>query len=47
MKTASIGIRVTPAEKEFLKEQADKQDCSISQLVRKLIKDYMKETDDK
>ena len=46
MKTEAITMRVTPVEKEFLKEQAEKQDCSISYLVRQLIKDYIKEIKD-
>lgn len=43
MKTEKIEIRMSPAEKEALKELAMRQDISMSQLIRQLIKEYMKE----
>lgn len=43
MKTEKIEIRISPAEKELLREVASKQDISMSQLIRQLIKEYIKE----
>ena len=41
MKTEKIEIRISPAEKELLKQVASKQDISMSQLIRQLIKEYI------
>lgn len=42
MKTEKLEIRISPEEKDMLREIAMKQDVSMSQLVRQLIKDYVR-----
>lgn len=39
MKTETIAIRVTEAEKERLKAIAEKRDVSISQIIREVLKE--------
>lgn len=43
MKTENITFRATPTEKEYWKSIAERQGMTLSQLIRKLIKDYVKE----
>lgn len=43
MKDVVISIRISEQEKEALKAYADKQDLTMSQIARKLIKDFLKE----
>ncbi|MBP3453847.1 MAG: ribbon-helix-helix protein, CopG family [Clostridia bacterium] len=38
---ASIGIRLLPQEKEILTAIAKRKDTTISQIMRKLIRDYI------
>lgn len=41
-KDTKISIRINEQEKEQLKAVADKLDISVSQLLRTLIKEYLK-----
>lgn len=43
MKTDKITIRISEEEKEQLKAIAAKKDVPMSQLIREMIKDFIKE----
>jgi predicted transcriptional regulator len=43
MKTMTIGVRMTPEIKEKLQKIADKEMRSISNLVLKILTDYLKD----
>ena len=43
MKTATIGLRISEQEKEQLEAIAAKRDVSLSQIIREIIKEYLKE----
>lgn len=42
---AQLTIRLTDQEKQFLMRQALHDDMTVSQILRKLIRKYIKETD--
>lgn len=43
MKDTTIGFRIDEVEKEALKKVCDKEDISMSQLLRRIIKQYIAE----
>ena len=47
MKTMTIGVRMTPEIKENLQKIADKEMRSISNLVLKILTDYLKDYETK
>lgn len=46
MKDATIAIRINEQEKEQLREAAEKLDVTMSQLLRQMIKEKLKEIRD-
>ncbi|MBR5298730.1 MAG: ribbon-helix-helix protein, CopG family [Bacteroidales bacterium] len=42
---AHIGVRLSDQEKEMLEESAQKNDLTISQILRKLIRKYLGDAD--
>ena len=43
MKEERITLRITESEKEAIKALAQKRDIPVSQLVREVLRDYIKE----
>lgn len=44
---AHIGIRLDEREKDQITELAQKKDLTLSQIVRKLLRDYLNKEDEK
>lgn len=44
---AHIGIRLDEREKDQIAELAQKKDLTLSQIVRKLLRDYLNKEDEK
>ena len=44
---AHIGIRLDEREKDQIMELAQKKDLTLSQIVRKLLRDYLNKEDEK
>lgn len=42
MKTEMIALRVTEVDKEALKKLCEKKDIPMSQLMREILRDYLK-----
>ena len=47
LKTARLTILITPATKKAFEEQCRSEDMTPSQVVRRLIRDYMEQNADK
>jgi Ribbon-helix-helix protein len=47
LKTARLTILITPATKKAFEEQCRAEDMTPSQVVRRLIRDYMEQNGDK
>lgn len=45
MKTATIGLRISEHEKKQLETIAAKKDIPLSQIIRELVKNYLKENE--
>lgn len=43
IKTSQIGIRISDEEKEALRKISEKQDITMSQLIRKMIRNFIAE----
>lgn len=43
MKTATLGIRMSEAEKKKLEAIAERKDIPVSQIVREAIREYIKQ----